>query len=49
MIERVLARTTIATEAVAARLPAGFPQRVAETIFAGIERSAKQLRSIPKA
>jgi serine/threonine-protein kinase HipA len=44
VIERVLARTTAAIEAVAARLPAGFPQRVAETIFKGIERSAKQLK-----
>ena len=43
VIERGLASTTGAIEAVAARLPAGFPQRVAETIFAGTERSATQL------
>lgn len=43
IIERVLARTIGAIEAVAARLPPGFPERVAGTIFAGIERSAKQL------
>ena len=44
VIERVLARTTGAIEAVAARLPAGFPERIAATIFTGIERSAQQLR-----
>jgi len=49
LIERVLARTTGAIEAVAARLPAGFPQHVAETIFAGMERSARQLGEMPKA
>lgn len=43
VIESVLARTTGAVEAVAARLPSGFPDRVAATIFAGIERSARQL------
>ena len=43
IIERVLARTTGAIEAIAARLPSGFPERVAGTIFAGIERSAKQM------
>lgn len=44
IIERVLAQTTAAIDAVAARLPTGFPQREAETIFTGIERSAKQLK-----
>ena len=43
VIERVLARASGAIETVAARLPAGFPERVAATIFAGIERSARQL------
>jgi serine/threonine-protein kinase HipA len=43
VIERVLARTAGAIEAVAARLPTGFPERVADTIFNGIARSAKQL------
>lgn len=47
VMEQVLARTTGAVEAVAARLPVGFPQQVAETIFAGVERSAKQLASMP--
>lgn len=48
VIERVLARTTGAIEAVAARLPAGFSQRVAESIFAGVEQSAKQLGAMSK-
>ena len=43
VIEGVLARTSGAIETVAARLPSGFPDRVAETIFAGIKRSAQQL------
>jgi len=43
VIESVLARTSGAIEAVAARLPSGFPVRVAETVFAGIKRSAQQL------
>jgi serine/threonine-protein kinase HipA len=43
IIERVLARTSGAIEAVAARLPSGFPERIASTIFVGIEQSAKQL------
>jgi serine/threonine-protein kinase HipA len=48
VIERVLARTSGAIAAVAARLPAGFPQRVADTIFAGMERHAKLLGGMPK-
>jgi serine/threonine-protein kinase HipA len=43
VIESLLARTSSAIETVAARLPSGFPDRVAETIFAGIKRSAQQL------
>jgi serine/threonine-protein kinase HipA len=43
VIESVLARTSGAIEAVAARLPSGFPVRVAETVFSGIRRSAQQL------
>lgn len=43
VIESVLERTSGAIEAVAARLPSGFPVRVAETVFAGIKRSAQQL------
>ena len=48
VIERVLARTTGAIEAVAARLPSGFPEQVAATIFAGMARSAKQLAAMAK-
>ena len=43
VIERVLARAPGAIADVAARLPMGFPERIAAKIFAGIERSAKQL------
>lgn len=43
LIEAVLASTAGAVGAVAARLPTGFSQREADTIFAGIERSAKEL------
>lgn len=43
VIESVLARTSSAIEAVAARLPSGFPDRVVQTIFGGIKRSAQQL------
>lgn len=45
---RVLARTAGAIEALAARLPLGFPQRAAATIFAGIQQSAKQLAVMSK-
>lgn len=48
VIERVLARMPGAVEAVAARLPSGFPDRIAATIFVGIERSAKQLGAMSK-
>ncbi len=48
VIERVLVRTAGAIEAVAARLPTGFPQRVADAIFAGVELSAQRLREMPK-
>ena len=48
VIEQVLACTTGAIDAVGARLPVGFPQQVAETIFAGMQRSAKQLANMAK-
>lgn len=48
VIERVLARAAEAIDAVAARLPSGFPERVAATIFTGIARSAKQLGLMSK-
>lgn len=47
VIEGVLARTTGAIDAVAARLPPGFPEQVAATIFEGIARSAKQRGAMP--
>jgi serine/threonine-protein kinase HipA len=43
VIERVLERADGAIDAVAARLPPGFPERVAASIFNGIVRSARQL------
>ncbi|MQA22097.1 type II toxin-antitoxin system HipA family toxin [Rugamonas rivuli] len=46
VIERVLARTSGAIDAVAARLPSGFPERVAATIFASVTRSARQLSAM---
>jgi serine/threonine-protein kinase HipA len=49
VMERVLTRAPGAIEAVAARLPTGFPERIAATIFAGVARSAKQLGAMPKA
>jgi len=48
IIEGVLARVDGAIDAVAARLPAGFPERVAATIFDGITRSARQLGAMSK-
>lgn len=48
VIEGILARTYAAVDAVDARLPAEFPQLVAETIFAGIVRNAKLLGGMPK-
>jgi serine/threonine-protein kinase HipA len=48
VIERVLARTSGAIDAVAGRLPSGFPERVAVSIFEGIARSAKQLGAMSK-
>jgi serine/threonine-protein kinase HipA len=48
VIERVLARTSGAIDAVAARLPTGFPERVAASIFDGIARSAGQLRAMSR-
>jgi serine/threonine-protein kinase HipA len=48
VIERVLARTSGAIDAVAGRLPSGFPERVAVSIFEGIAQSAKQLGAMSK-
>ena len=48
VIELVQARTTAAVDVVAARLPAEFPQRIVDTIFAGIARNAEVLGDMPK-
>lgn len=48
VIERVLARTAGAIDAVAGRLPPGFPQQVAASIFEGLAQSAKQLSTMSK-
>lgn len=44
VIESLLARMAGAIDAVGARLPPGFPERIAASIFAGVRRSAEQLR-----
>jgi serine/threonine-protein kinase HipA len=43
IIDRLVARTPAAIEAVGSQLPAGFPQKVAETIFRGLRASADRL------
>jgi serine/threonine-protein kinase HipA len=48
VIQQVLTRMTGAIKAVAARLPAGFPQQVADTIFAGVALSAQRLGEMPR-
>ncbi len=47
LIESVLERTPEVIARVASRLPAGFPQRVADTVLAGLERSAAALAAMP--
>jgi hypothetical protein len=46
LIEEILARVPSAVAEVAAKLPAGFPQRVADTIFAGLQSSATRLAAM---
>jgi serine/threonine-protein kinase HipA len=48
LIEQVLERTPIAVENLIRRLPKGFPAKVAETIFQGLQKSADQLEEMPK-
>lgn len=48
IIEGVLERVGGAIDAVAARLPAGFPERVAASIFNGLVQSARQLGAMPR-
>jgi serine/threonine protein kinase HipA of HipAB toxin-antitoxin module len=45
---QALERSAIAIDAVAKRLPTGFPERVAATIFQGVARSARQLAAMPR-
>jgi serine/threonine-protein kinase HipA len=47
LIEKIVARTPGAIEAVAAKLPAGFPQRIADVIFKGLRESAATLAGMP--
>jgi serine/threonine-protein kinase HipA len=49
LIEQVLERTPGAIANVAAKLPEGFPARVAESIFKGLSMAAEQLARMPKA
>jgi serine/threonine-protein kinase HipA len=48
LIEQVLERTPTAIANVAAKLPNGFPAKVADAIFQGLRRSAAQLDAMPK-
>ena len=48
LIEEVLARTPTAIANVAAKLPTGFPERVAQSIFAGLSQAAERLAGMPK-
>lgn len=47
LIQKIVARTPGAIEEVAAKLPAGFPQRIADAIFKGLRESAAQLAGMP--
>lgn len=48
LIEKVIEATPGAIERVGARLPAGFPLRVANAIFTALARSIDQLAAMPK-
>ncbi|KQT14296.1 type II toxin-antitoxin system HipA family toxin [Ramlibacter sp. Leaf400] len=49
LIEGILERVAAAVDEVNAKLPAGFPQRVVDPIFAGLQGSAQRLRQMPAA
>ena len=49
LIEELLQRVPHAIAEVGAKLPAGFEQRVADTIFAGLQGSAAKLQRMPPA
>lgn len=48
LIEQVLERTTTVIDNVAKKLPKGFPEKVAQSIFHGLRKSAEQLDRMPK-
>ena len=48
LIGQVLERTPAAIDNVASKLPAGFPEKVAVSIFEGLRRSAEQLDRMPR-
>jgi serine/threonine-protein kinase HipA len=47
LITALLARTPEVIERVSARLPTGFPQRIADTILEGLAASARRLAAMP--
>ena len=49
LIEHILQRVPEAIEEVNAQLPTGFPQRVADTIFTGLQEAARALAQMPAA
>lgn len=48
LIGQVLERTPVAIDNVASKLPSGFPEKVAASIFQGLRRSAEQLDRMPR-
>ena len=48
LIEQVLERTPVAIDNMARKLPAGFPQWIAQSIFEGLRQSAEQLARMQK-
>ena len=48
LIEQVLTRTPSAIDKVASKLPQGFPEKVAESIFNGLRQAADKLERMPK-
>jgi serine/threonine-protein kinase HipA len=49
VIGQILERTPEAIDRLAARLPRGFPEQVASSIFGGVQRSAALLEGMPRA
>jgi serine/threonine-protein kinase HipA len=48
VIGRVLAATPKAIEAMGSKLPQGFPDWIAESVFKGLRRSTELLERMPK-